>query len=443
MVARAAWILVQGVALAPAPAAADAAPAGPGQETRHEIHLSPDLGAETGARLVAAAVAAVGAAEQGLFARPGEPSRASRSPRAFALRGARTIVWDLPVAWWFGVALHEAFGHGGRAREFNASPGVRLGSPWQGRVSRASFDARGRSTEELLYIYAGGAEANGLAATLLERRAVRGMRLRPFELLHLAANRLVVADYVLRTTPDPSRDPEGFVAEHSGGGDVARYLGYLHALNGGTAPGIAPGSVDASIVRQYRRLRRQAVLSLLDPGLWWALGSAFTKAESGAGPIPLPRLRLHRVLPVLSAEWTPSGGQTSLEIIMAPVGSGGVPEAVGDIAPAPDRTRRSGLAPSCFSLVARRGRGPAGAFGALGAAAEDLLPAGPFVIGGTAEIWRDPRHGFGGGARLRARLDRGALRGLYLDLGLKSQGYWPGQPATPGPYGAVGVVWGR
>jgi len=138
--------------------------------------------------------------------------------------------------------------------------------------------------------------------------------------------------------------------------------------------------------------------------------------------IPLPRAGRYRFLPVLSSEWTPSGGEASLEWIMAPQ------ENVG---------RRS---PSWFSFVARRGRGPSGSFGALGAATAEVVPAGPFLLGGMAEIWRDPLHGPGGGARLRARLDRGPLRGLYFDLGVKSQGYWVGQPATPGPYGAIGLV---
>ena len=93
-----------------------------------------------------------------------------------------------------------------------------------------------------------------------------------------------------------------------------------------------------------------------------------------------------------------------------------------------------------FSFVVRRGAGPSGAFGALGAAAEDIISAGRFRLGGAAETWHDPRNGLGGGARLRARLTRGPLRGLYFDFGAKSQGYWIGQPATPGPYAAVGLL---
>ena len=190
------------------------------------------------------------------------------------------------------------------------------------------------------------------------------------------------------------------------------------------------------IQRQRDRLRRQAFLNALDPGAWWALASAMRQVARGddTSAVPMPRAGRFRHLPVLSSEWTPSGGETSLEWIMAPAdpaAAGGPPLAAGSIAMRPART---------FSFIARRGRGPSGAFGALGVAAEDFLAVRSFSVGGAAEIWDDPRNGLGGGARVRARLDRGYLRGLYVDLGVKSQGYWVAQPATPGPYLALGLL---
>jgi len=395
-----------------APSRADEPPGAP----RYELLLSPALDAESGARLVSSAVTATGGGEERLF-RPLDPGR-----WAITLRAVRTIAWDAPVAWWYGVALHEGFGHGGRGREFHTSPTIHLGSPWGGRDSFASFDLQGTSTEEVLTIYAGGTEANTLAATLLERRAVEGVRLRPIDLLYLASNRLVASDYVLRTTPNPRSRPGRFYAEHQGGGDVARYLGLLHELNG-DGTGITPTTSDSIVFREYRRLRRQAYWNALDPGLWWALGSAMRMIARGddGPPLPLPRAGRYRVLPVLSTEWTPSGGGTSLEWIMAP-------------AAAPHS------APRTFSFLARRGRGPSGPFGALGASAEDLLDVGSFSLGGAGEVWHDPRNGPGAGARFRARLTRGSLRSLYFDVGVKSQGYWIGQPASAGPYLAVGLV---
>ena len=400
---------------------------------RYELFFSPTLDGESGARLISSAVTGTGEGEERLFRPLG-----TGVGGGFA-RGVRLWLWDAPMAWWFGVALHEGFGHGGRGREFNTAPGVHLGSPWGGRDSYASFDLSGTSSEERLYIYVGGTEANTLAATFLERRAVEGVRMRPIELLNLLSNRFVASDYVLRTTPDPAGEPDRFFGEYQGGGDVANYLGLLHELQDGTS-GITPAGSDETIHHEYQRLRRQAYWNLLDPGVWWALASAFRQVARGddAAPFPLPRAGRYRVLPVLSAEWTPSGGGASLEVILAPE----VPRGLKEPGAAAGSTGVAARPPRTFSFVARHGDGPAGAFGALGAAAEDCLAAGRLSFGGAAEVWHDPRNGLGGGARLRARFLTGRARGLYFDIGVKSQGYWIGQPATPGPYAGVGILYG-
>ena len=180
----------------------------------------------------------------------------------------------------------------------------------------------------------------------------------------------ILARARLRTTPNPRTSPARFYAEYAGGGDVANYLGLLHQLHG-TGSGITPASTDATIQREYRRLRHQAFWNALDPGAWWALASAMRLAARGddTAPVPLPHAGRFRFLPVLSNEWTPSGGQASLEWIMAPAAraAGGFASSTA----APGATPR----PRTFSFIGRRGRGPSGAFGALGAAAEDLVAA--------------------------------------------------------------------
>jgi len=417
--------------------AATLARAGPATETvyppRYEFYLSPNLDAESGDRILGSTVTGIGEGEERLENLARE--RGVGDAGLTALRSLRAIVWDAPIAWWFSGALHEIFGHGGRGREFDASPGFHLGSPWGGRDSFASFDVKGQSTEALLYLAAGGTEADGLGAALLERRAVEGVRLRPIDLFFLASNHLNGSDYVLRTTPNPRSRPARFFAEYSGGGDVAQYLGLLHELHG-DGTGITPQGVDDRVFREYRRLRRQAYWNLLDPGTWWSLGSALRMTGRGddSPPLPLPRIGRYRFLPLLSAEWTPSGGETSLEWVMAPIAS----SPLGVAGPGADAGSRS---PRWLSFVARRGRGPSGAFGALGAASSEAIAIGSLALGGMAEIWRDPRNGLGGGASLRARFRHGFLRRFYLDLGVKSQGYWVGQPATPGPYGGFGILY--
>ncbi|MGH9748465.1 MAG: hypothetical protein ACRD6R_00885, partial [Candidatus Polarisedimenticolia bacterium] len=336
--------------------------AGPLPQPPYELRFSHTLDGESGAIDTAFAVAALGSGEARLFH---HLDTGSSPGGAATLRGARALLWDAPVSWWFGVLLHEAFGHGGRAREAGASTGVHMGHPWEGRASYASFDSAGLGVEDLLHVYVGGTEANTIAATLLSRRAAAGTRLRPIDLFFLASNRFVASDYVLRTTPDPRRDPSGFFGEYGGGGDVANYLGLLHELHG-TGSGIAAAGVDGIVAREYRRLRRQAIWNALDPAAWWALASALRQTARGDPdpPLPLPRLGTQRFLPVFSAEWTPNGGQTSIELVLSRAPANGT----GGPGPSP---------PRWVGLVARRGRGPSGSFGALGASTAEFHPAGP------------------------------------------------------------------
>lgn len=394
---------------------------------RYEIYFDARMGAEAGSHLLSAAVSLMGGGEERLFS-PFDPGTrdadgAQRFPTSagVALRTLRTIVWDAPIAWWFGIMQHELFGHGGRAREFGADPSVHMGSPWSGRGSYASYDTTGLSTEELLYITAGGVEANGYAATFLERRVVAGVRMRPIDLLFLVSNRWVLSDYVLRTTPDPADNPAGFYGEFSGGGDVAHYIDDLLQLNGVPVV-VTPNGVNAPVQREYEQLERQAIWNALDPGVWWALASMVKMVAQGDGaaPVALPRWGRYRFLPTLSAQWTPSGGQVSLEWITAREGSS-----------------------RWFSVIVRRGDGPSGPFGSIGGASDDRFRVGPFWMGGIAEVWHNPLNGLGAGGRLRSRVARGRCRGFFFDVGMKSQGYWVGQPARAGLFGGVGFDFTR
>lgn len=437
-----------------------------------DLSLDPHFSFETGSRLTHASAWALGRAEERAF-RALEDRRAAGT----AARLARTILFDMPVAWWLGVVEHEAFGHGGRARELGSSAGVHLGTPWEGRESFATFDAGPLSTEDLLRVYAGGSESNGWTATLLAREVAAGRPMLPLEYLFLAANRFVVSDYVLRTTPDPRDDPAGFHAEWQGGGDVANYLGTLSLGWRGDA-GIAPAGSSATVVREWRRLRRQALWNALDPGAWIALWSAARAVASGDGPVAaaLPRLAGRRFLPVFSSDWLPDGGAASLELVFGPRatanGAGGGSAAPARASATALPMRASGSAapagasepaawalspataapaaghpsapvpaggPRWFSFTLRRGRGPGGAFGALGAAADGLLQTRILRLGGEAEIWIRPGHGLGAGARLRLLPTRPGWRGLFFDLGVKSDGHWPGRPAATGPFALVGV----
>jgi hypothetical protein len=370
---------------------------------------------ETGADLVYASAFGLGELEARYF-----PAMRGRAYIGVPVRVARTALLDAPIAWWLGVLQHEAFGHGGRAREFGADASFHMGSPWQGRSSYASFSTEGLSTLDLLRIYAGGSESNGWSATLLERELVAGRAMTAFELLYLASSRVVTSKYVLQTTPDPVEDPARFYREWRGGGDVANYLGYLNTIYHGDS-GITPEQVSPTVVREFRRLERDAWWNLADPGIWlsfWGIGRQVVRGD-GAEMLPLPRTAGRSWLPILSADWMPDGGAISLETVIGP------------------REGSTG-GPRWFSITVRRGAGPAGSFGALGAATEKLLDAGPLRIGGEIELWNGSDRGFGGGARVRLRLTRGKLREFFFDLGLKSDGHWPGRPAASGLFFRLG-----
>ncbi len=389
------------------------------EEPSLALSIDPHVSIETGSDLTSASVRLLARVE----AIPLRPL-AARPALGIPARAARALLLDLPVAWWFGVLEHEAFGHGGRARELGARATFHMGSPWGGRDSYASISMAGLTNDELLRISAGGSEANGWTATLLERSAVSGAPMSSLELLFLASNRYVTSRYVLRTTPNPATRPAAFWAEMSGGGDVANYLRDVSLRATGEA-GITPTGSSPLVLGMYRRLRRQAVWNELDPGAWLALLGAARAVLAGDEPRPLPAPRIagRRFLPVLSADWLPDGGVASLELVLGPSPAG----APGD------RARWS-------SLTLRRGRGPRGGFGAIGVASERIASSDTVRIGGEAEIWSRPHRSLGGGARARLTAERGRLRHLFLEAGVKSAGAWPGRPAAPGAFLRAGIV---
>jgi hypothetical protein len=139
-------------------------------------------------------------------------------------------------------------------------------------------------------------------------------------------------------------------------------------------------------------------------------------------PVPLPRLGGRRFLPVLSADWLPDGGIVSLEAIFGP-----------------SERNPGGSGSRWFSFTLRRGRGPSGSISAAGASTERLWETTRYRFGGEVEVWTRPDHPIGGGARLHVRRTRGALRNLFLDVGVKSDGHWPGRPAGVGPFVRLGL----
>jgi hypothetical protein len=346
---------------------------------------------------------------------------------AVTTRAVWTLAIDVPLSFWLAILQHEAFGHGGRVREFGHSSSLRMGPLWSfERTSSAGFDAADFTNDQLLTIYAGGSEANGWTATITERRMVAGRPMAGFDLLYLAWNRYATSAYILRTTPDPRDDPAGFYGEWAGGGDVAHYLGHQNIRFFGT-PGITPTGSSPSVLAQWDRMERGAYWNLLDPGLWLALwGTGRQVIRGGApAPIPLPKMAGRRFLPILSSDWLPDAVVLSLEIAVERNAGQGPSARYG---------------PGWGTVLARHGTGPGGSYWAAGAGTDSQWHTGRWRIGGDFEVWSRIGGGLGGGIRTRFLKVGGRAEGMLLEGGVKSAGHWPGRPAGTGPFFRFGWV---
>lgn len=341
---------------------------------------------------------------------------------------------DHPIAVFMVVAQHEAFGHGGRAREFGADATFRMGSPWTVNAlfnggtrfgGGASWGGRAVTLEERGRIYAGGTEANTRSATLIERELVAGTRFRTAELLYYLRSRWYPSQYVLRT-PDPAVDPAGFFAESSGG-DVANYLGELNRKYHGET-GIAPTGVSLTLLNEYRRLRRHALINLATPGAWLALWSAGRDAAIGGDVKPVPAFRIgdRRFLPLVNADWMVDGGAVSIEAIFS-----GRPR---------NKNARvlSDVEARWFSILTRQGNGPGGRFWNVGAATDQVARWRALSLGGEVEWWRQPSFGTGAGVNAHLSVHGGWINGLQIYGGFKADGDWPGRPANRGGFVRLG-----
>lgn len=388
------------------------------------VSIDPYLSIDTGADFTFAVMVTASDLEEMAFSRL-EPTARMSIPLGIA----KAVLLDHPMAVFMLVMQHEAFGHGGRAREFGATATFRMGSPWTQDTlfnggtrfgGGASWGGRDTTFEERGRIYAGGTEANTRSATLIERDLVAGTRFRTAELLYYLRSRWYPSQYVLRT-PNPVSDPVGFFGE-ADSGDVANYLGELNRKYYGET-GISPTGVSPTLLKEYRRLRRHAFISLATPGAWLALWSAGRDVGIGSDAKPVPAFRIgdRRFLPLVNADWMVDGGAVSIEAIFS-------------------RRSDSTKGPRWFSLLTRQGNGPGGRFWNAGAATEQIAQWKSLSLGGEIEMWRQPSFGAGAGVNLHLSLRGGWMKGLQIYGGVKGDGDWPGRPANGGGFFRVGFT---
>lgn len=386
------------------------------------LSLDPDLSFDTGADLLLSTLLVFGDVEHLLVSRIGGPP-ALKVPLGIA----KALLLDHPVAVFLLVMQHEAFGHGGRAREFGAKAAFTMGSPWTKNAlfnggtrfgGGASWGGRELTAEQRGRVYAGGTEANTRSASLIERELASGAWMRTPELLYYVRSRWYASQYVLRT-PHPAISPAGFFAE-SRSGDVAVYLGELNRKYYGDF-GIGPTGVAPTVLTEYQRLRRNALISLAAPGAWLALWSAGRDVAIGADARAIPSLRIggRRFLPSIGSDWMVDGGALTLEGLVS-------------------GRERTGAERRWFTLVSRLGNGPGGRFWNAGAASSELMRWRSLSLGGEMEAWRQPSFGAGAGMHARLSVNEGWIKGLVIYAGVKSDGDWPGRPANSGGFFRVG-----
>jgi hypothetical protein len=134
------------------------------ERPRPTVSIDPDRSIDTGADFTLAMLVLASDLEEAAF------SRLERSARTNIPLGiAKAVLLDHPMAVFMLVMQHEAFGHGGRAREFGATATFRVGSPWTSDTlfnggtrfgGGASWGGNQTTSEERGRIYAGGTEAN-------------------------------------------------------------------------------------------------------------------------------------------------------------------------------------------------------------------------------------------------------------------------------------------
>jgi hypothetical protein len=338
--------------------------------------------------------------------------------RGLARRGANVtfrllkMVWfDAPQEHLLLVVNHEVFGHGARLRERFDGPityNIDVPPPYgEGGGSTSFVFDRPPSTHELMAVYAGGMEVDGVAAALVFHRAFSSRRIRPRDAIRYLAFELDTLSYVLST------DDEGEERGH----DVAAFLAaYNTTAAAAGAPALTP-----------RALRRQALVGLANPMFAYAAYGIGRYLATGATDVAVPALSIAgvRYLPMLRYRLAPYGTEWSI-----------VNEMGGRIRPT--------------QIEFRIGRTPHATPWGVRARQRELTSWRDWSLDASVEVWHQPPLALDAdellstspraGVQVRGRIERPFLpvwfsadrATIVVDVGLKSAGFVPGEPLRGG-----------
>lgn len=339
----------------------------------------------------------------------------------------KTILVDIPLAGLQALTIHEAFGHGARARELGFDVGYSFKLPFpydallspkdEGHAGLTNYIGGAPRADDPQQLFAsGGIEANVATARALSRQIVAedGVahhgELALYVMSKLSySGELTAPSFRAAGPPTPSSN------------DAKAYLSNLQERFGRVR------SDDRATIG--KRLAAAYLWNLADPMLLWAAWAEIHDvilSSQRFATAPLPRAFGATFLPLPRVWLAPYGMENELSVT---VKKG---EWVVDVH---GRVGTTGLAPSWGG----------------GASIEDHHVDRRVRVGAQVDVWRQPaldleRHAYfdrpsqlGGAlsATLRLRVLSGA--GLLGKLGAKTDGYLPTQPADAGPYGWVGL----
>lgn len=345
---------------------------------------------------------------------------AGAEPLDAAVRGAKVVFLDGPLALAVVTLGHEVFGHGARAREqgLEASFEFRLVQPYRwlmgqdDEVAGEAFFGRQNQVDRDLALVAGGIESDYRMTYWVARDVMQqGGWAHYGDMLMYAAARLSYARSLrLQGSDDASNN------------DVSNYVGLLQRrFNLWTAR-------DRESIES--RLRTAYLWNFFDPVLWFA-GYAMVE-HVGRGErwvrAPLPEVDGVKFLPWPTFGLTPFGAEHGLFVWL---------ERDGTLLDVYGRFDRSGLA--------SHGGGGVGVTGIrLGRLAS---------VGGHVDGWVQPellfeeRNAFdrpkraGGNVAVEWDLAMTSEVSWIMSVAYKSRGFLPGRPDERGLYGFTGLSW--
>lgn len=383
-------------------------------DLRHPVLVDPSLSTFATTVTLQTAVTGLYALEsRHVPVRVGQEDDVGGKALGLLYRLGRLTLLDVPLVNLHAVVRHEVAGHGGRVRRAGGDVtgyGIDLPPPYGpgGGETRFRFEEGELLQLEAAAVSAGGLESALVDAVDLEARWVARGRMDVREGLQYVRDLTEVVGYIADARPGDPRE----------GHDVESYVGLV---NFGAPDGAAGDPVTVS------GLEDASVVEILNPAYYWALYGViwrFLVQGESDGPVPALEIGSARVMP-------------SVHLRLAPFG----PEYVVGLTAARDgRVVRAG-----FRLV----RGPWGTSPGLELEGRRLLEPGErFTLGGRLGVWRqwDVAAGSAGGrvgamavARATASFRDLPVDGL-AELGLKTEGYAPGEALDAGPIARVGLT---